>query len=48
MLEIAGITHEYPTPRGPLRVLSNVSLTMKRGDAAAIMGPSGVGKSTLL
>ena len=48
MLEIAGLTKQYPTPRGPLTVLSGVSLSLERGEAAAIMGPSGSGKSTLL
>ena len=48
MLEITEVSKQYPTPNGPLTVLSGVSLSMKRGDAAAIMGPSGVGKSTLL
>ena len=48
MLEITDVSKHYRTPRGPLAVLSGVSLAMKRGDAAAIMGPSGVGKSTLL
>src|SRR5437868_4369726 len=48
MLEMAGVTKEYPAPNGPLAVLSGVSLQLKRGDAAAIMGPSGAGKSTLL
>ena len=48
MLEASSLAKEYPTPRGPLKVLSGISLCLKRGDAAAIMGPSGAGKSTLL
>jgi lipoprotein-releasing system ATP-binding protein len=48
MLEISGVSKQYPTPSGPLTVLSGVSLSLGRGEAAAIMGPSGSGKSTLL
>ena len=48
MLEVSGVSKQYPTPRGPLTVLSGISLSLKRGDAVAIMGPSGAGKSTLL
>ena len=48
MLHVSDLSKEYPTPRGPLRVLSDVSFDMKPGDAAAIMGPSGSGKSSLL
>lgn len=48
MLEISQVAKQYPSPRGPLTVLSGVSLVLKRGDAASIMGPSGAGKSTLL
>jgi lipoprotein-releasing system ATP-binding protein len=48
MLEVKNVVKEYETPRGPLAVLSDISLSLKRGDAASIMGPSGSGKSTLL
>ena len=48
MLDVSGVSKHYPTPRGLLTVLSNVSLSMAPGDAAAITGPSGSGKSTLL
>ena len=48
MLEVRGLSKEYPAPAGPLRVLSEVDLTLKTGDSASIVGPSGSGKSTLL
>ena len=48
MLNVANLSKEYPTPRGALAVLSGVSFSLGPGDAAAIMGPSGSGKSSLL
>src|SRR4029077_1504026 len=48
MLEVTHVSKHYPTPRGPLSVLSDVSFTLAPGEAAAIMGPSGSGKSSLL
>ena len=48
MLKVQNLTKEYSTPAGPLRVLSDVSLSLSKGDAISIMGPSGTGKSTLL
>ena len=48
MLKVENVSKEYPTPRGPLQIVSNISLTLSAGDAVSIMGPSGSGKSTLL
>ena len=48
LLEVSGLTKDYPAPRGPLSVLSGVDLSLSLGDAVSIMGPSGGGKSTLL
>jgi lipoprotein-releasing system ATP-binding protein len=48
LLEVTNLTKDYPTPRGPLAILSDISLTLSCGDAVSIVGPSGSGKSTLL
>jgi len=48
MLKVADLSKDYPTPRGSLQVLSHVSFELAPGDAAAVMGPSGSGKSSLL
>ena len=48
MLEVENLSKEYTTPAGPLRIVSDVSLSLPAGAAVSIMGPSGSGKSTLL
>jgi lipoprotein-releasing system ATP-binding protein len=48
LLEVKNLTKQYPTTRGVLPILSDISFTLARGDSASIMGPSGSGKSTLL
>jgi lipoprotein-releasing system ATP-binding protein len=48
MLKAEDVSKSYPGPSGPIDVLSNINLQFDRGEAAAVMGPSGVGKSTLL
>src|SRR5262249_20863129 len=48
LLEVSKLSKHYSTPRGPLTVLSDVSFSQAPGEAAAIMGPSGSGKSSLL
>jgi len=48
VLKVENVSKEYPTPRGPLTIVSDISLSLSRGDAVSIMGPSGSGKSTLL
>ena len=38
----------YATPKGPLTVVENFNLTLKRGEFVSLIGHSGCGKSTVL
>jgi lipoprotein-releasing system ATP-binding protein len=47
-IEVSGITKSYPVGGTRLTVLKGIDLTLERGEMVAIVGASGVGKSTLL
>ncbi|MGR3782341.1 MAG: ABC transporter ATP-binding protein [Albimonas sp.] len=38
----------YPTPKGPLTVVEDFELTLKKGEFVSLIGHSGCGKSTVL
>lgn len=47
-LEAAGVVKSYPVGGRPLTVLRDLDLVVNAGEMVAIVGASGVGKSTLL
>ncbi|MEP2942502.1 MAG: nitrate ABC transporter ATP-binding protein [Hyphomicrobiales bacterium] len=47
-LEFSKLTKVYPTPKGPLTVIEDVDLKMKKGEFITLIGHSGCGKSTAL
>ena len=47
-IEVNGISKEFPSNDGELRVVEEVSLTVGDGEFVAIVGPSGCGKTTLM
>lgn len=48
LIEVRGLVKVYPLPDGELRVLDGLDFSLWRGDIVAVMGASGVGKTTFL
>src|ERR1041385_7649799 len=48
LLQLSGVSKEFSSGAAPLKILSNLDLTVAPGESLAIIGPSGSGKSTLL
>ena len=47
-VEFSQVTKIYPTPKGPLTVVDEFDLKMKKGEFISLIGHSGCGKSTVL
>ena len=47
-LQFSQLHKVYPTPTGPLTVVENFELTLKKGEFVSLIGHSGCGKSTVL
>ena len=47
-IEIRGLSKVYPIPGGEVQALTNINLTIEKGDIYGIIGMSGAGKSTLI
>jgi len=48
VIEARNLSKEYPLPEGVLRVFEGLNFELNEGDFGAIMGVSGVGKTTFL
>jgi len=48
ILLVKGLCKEYPLPRGTLHVFDRLNFDLENGSLVAVMGVSGVGKTTLL
>ena len=47
-IEVRGLSKSFPSDKGPLPVVADVSFSVRDSEFVAIVGPSGCGKSTLL
>lgn len=47
-LSVRGLSKTYPTKRGPVEVIGDLTFDVHAGEVACIVGPSGIGKTTLL
>lgn len=47
-IKTSSLVKTYDTPAGPLKVLQGIDLELGKGSLVALVGPSGVGKTTFL
>ena len=47
-VDFVGVSKEYVVDGKPVKALSSITLSVKEGELAAIVGPSGAGKTTVL
>lgn len=48
MIRLENVNKSYPTRCGPVPVLRDVNLTIRRGERVGILGRNGAGKSTMI
>jgi lipoprotein-releasing system ATP-binding protein len=48
MIKTTDLRKSFTTPAGDLKVLKGIDVSIEKGEVVAVMGASGVGKSTLL
>ncbi|MBN9178666.1 MAG: ABC transporter ATP-binding protein [Microbacterium sp.] len=47
-LSVRSLSKSYPTKNGPVVVIADLTFDVRAGEVACIVGPSGIGKTTLL
>ena len=47
-VDLVGVSKEYLVEGKPVRALSSITVSVREGEVAAIVGPSGAGKTTVL
>ena len=48
VVEARDLSLIFQTPDAPVMALSDINLTIRRGDFVSLIGPSGCGKTTLM